>query len=295
MSNISYENEKKLTRCIRQVWFANDSSRKHCNFKMVHEIIEAVMIHGCLDIRTAATLKCCDRNADDLFSETIMNMMVLPYTTGDDFPVVWGANKLGEPIHDIASLKALKKRFVGGTDVNMMKKIIQHDEEVFFNTDTQGRLIDLCFNFEKYEDHAKMSDAFLLLFSQLLNKWSGWTDVRSPRDLVIAFNFIVNVFTRAIYWGIDNFRTVLDDESRFSAFTNSNFLKEFHKLKELYYGNIIKNVSDVSVRGEVRKSAQHAIKLIAAWKWSILSETPLYIGPRGGIFSVDPDGKKRYY
>lgn len=236
------------------------------------EIVQAVALHGGLDIKTVLTLRMCCKDFRDVLTEH----MICATMTTDDHPIIWFATLLKEPI-SFNTLQKLKNETTKGNKIFLTQVLT---ENVFFDKATHDKIADICLAFEKHTMPRQdtMFHAYLDIYMKAFKMASCLSERQALYDLFIV------VCTRALLWVINNNNSVRENVQLYPTIAN-----------KLLVSTMQRNIHNNKPRLQNKEDACRCMRLLKAWHHSLTYNVAVFIGINGGIYTLRSDGKRKYW
>lgn len=283
------------------------------------EVFQAVLMHSGIDLRTAFHLKECCKDARNLLTEDDMNTLVIPKTVDEDSPdVLWFA-RFARKATCVRTLCDLQKRLRKG-DECLISDIANSDlfDEIFFDTHKQERFMRVCLNFETYENPERINTIASILYCVFPTRYAVWTSENVPIEKrVQAFVFFLNILVSTIQWAIHHWHTAKDMKNTLPFMFDSAFLYaieiktvEFARLdlfRELT--NLPNDVQHMYIALHLAEKVifnwrididytglyGHVRKPMRAWQHMLTHVSDMKVGVKGGVYTVNEKGTKKYW
>ena len=251
-----------------------------------YELIQALLLHGNLDIPSVISLKKCAKTFDDVItSDTIKNISEHDRTSS----IMWLA-RLANPntrSFDEYTLKDIREKVMQG-NVDTIHSIFDQNN-VYFDLDIQDKLLNMCFNFDMYESKYNIDNAFGTFCGILFSKFDKWNNEKTNKDLMItAYTLFAKLIFKIVHWSIRNNVQI----GEMNLITHKQFISSV-KYKTHYilgftnYNITLKNCE------EIREILLRTEKYAKAWYDFLMYGTKVHIGPKGGLFHYVNHGKSR--
>lgn len=243
----------------------------------IFELLQATLIHGRMDVTTAITLKTCGKEFAD-----VVTFDMIKFVSEKDYvsPVMWLA-RLVHPkqksFHP-EELKDIREKARRG-DIDIIRKLIE-DDSIYFDMDIHTKVLDTCFDFEFYDSKEAVDKACITFCHVFLTKFNEWNEKNSTHiDMVIAYTLLTSIIIRVISWAIINNITKGD----MPLMTHVPFISGI--LNKILYMYGFTNRLQHEKINEIKIILKAAEKYVKAWRFSLTTNTQLYIGPKGGVFN----------
>lgn len=255
----------------------------------IYEIMSALSIYGGMDLKTALSMKMCDKTAaSEIITDTVMNLIL---ASEDEDPTVWYARLIGEDVN-INMVSEFKNRIRTG-DEDAIVQVFQHDE-VVFNIHKQTVFLNTCFDLDAYECPKKVDHMIRCFTKHFCDNFLVWKATKTKSERVIAYSFFTKLIIRALQWAIENYKTVKNLGSLLPFFHISHLYLLYTNNLDKARREHMEDILDVKVRAHVIGVVEKAIKMCKAWTWSLSHEKQIFMGIKGGIYHKNTKGRKCY-
>ena len=245
-------------------------------------LLEAVMVHGNMDAKTAFRVQQCDKAVCDLVG--MYKDMVL--REDDTVPAVWVSNILSLPISTTGLQEITRKlRLIDGESESMMNTVMDTDE-VFHDLALQDKFVAAFFSPAAHADDARVRKLFMSFCSLFVIRFNTMREDNTPKDkLVIAFALVGKVVCELVTWII---------RSGSVSTRNLRNLISTLRQRQTYFISALDDYTDPVTKPTIEHVFMKTKKYITAWHRHLFTTDRVFIGPKGGVYTINTHGTKRY-